>query len=225
MHRPYFRRIIKESKTAKTLSSTKTSFGYARVIQVLLDIIYTSEPSGCQDIALAYQVIDLATHWQCETVLKILKRDLAIQALINNPDGPCNDQFRLAHQLGDYHLMALMAQRDRDSRYKFTTTMGFADHSDVDRHDAHRLYDRPAAGLTALTSIESPMYELGGLGYVEFLRLPPTVVWALSRSTYLARKDCPDTVDVGELAQQFEGLLNQACELSNARASSRGTGR
>jgi hypothetical protein len=86
----------------------KTNFGYARVIQVLLDIIYTSEPSGCQNIALAYQVIDLATHWQCETVLKILKKDLAIQALINNPDGPCNDQFRLAHRLGDYHLMALM---------------------------------------------------------------------------------------------------------------------
>jgi hypothetical protein len=173
-----------------------------------LDIVYTSEPAGCQNIELAFQVITLATEWECEAVLKILKKDLAIQALINNTQGPSNDHLRLAYKLGDFHLMALIAQGDRNPGPMFVLSKG----PKADGTGVHRLYDRPAAGLVGDSAgIESPFFEIGGFSYDEFLRLPPTVVWALARSIYLARVDHGE-VDVNVMAQLFEKLLRSACK-------------
>jgi hypothetical protein len=76
----------------------------------------------------------------------------------------------------------------------------------------HKLYDKVAAGLVGSSAgVQSPFFELGGFSYDEFLRLPPTVVWALARSTYLARVDHGE-VDVNEMAQHFEKLLKSACK-------------
>jgi hypothetical protein len=177
------------------------------VVKVLLDIIYTLEPTGCQDIELAYKVITLAEEWQCETVPKILKKDLAIQALVNSTDGPSNDHLRLAMKLGDHHLMALIAQRDRNPGLKSR----IPDSAEADLTGVRKTYDQVATGLLEYAGLESPGFELGGLSYGEFLRMPPTVLWALARSTYLARKD-PGEVDVDEMAQLFENLLKEACK-------------
>ena len=184
------------------------------MVKVLLDIIHTSEPDGCRHVPLSFQVIDLATRWECDSVLKILKRDLAIQALINSANGPTSDHLRLAHRLKDHHLMALISQRDRNAEFNFASMITEADHTDGDiLPSAHRLYDTPASKLAGILGVASPTYEIGGMSYVEFLRLPPTVVWALSRATYLARKDCcQDAVNVDDMGRLFEGMLGLACE-------------
>jgi hypothetical protein len=110
---------MKKPETATTLGLATSGYHAALVVKTLLDIIHTSEPTGCQSIELAFQVITLATEWECEAVLKILKKDLTIQALINNTQGPSNDHLRLAYKLGDHHLMALIAQRDRSPGSEF----------------------------------------------------------------------------------------------------------
>lgn len=199
---------MKEDKPATSLCLAMSGFHGALVVKNLLDIIYTSEPTGCQNIELAFQVITLATEWECEAVLKILKKDLTIQALINSTQGPSNDHLRLAFKLGDHHLMALIAQRDRNPGSKFVLSKG----PKMDATGVHKQYDRTAAGLVGSSAgIESPFFEIGGFSYAEFLRLPPTVVWALARSTYLARKDYGE-VDVDVMAQHFETLLKSACK-------------
>jgi len=200
---------MKGDNTATSLSLSKTGFHGALVVKNLLDIIYTSEPTGCQNIELAFQVITLATEWNCEAVLKILKKDLTIQALVNSTNGPSNDHLRLAHRLGDHHLMALIAQRDRNP-----APMGVLSKSpEADVTGVHKLYDKVAAGLVGSSAgVESPFFELGGFSYAEFLRLHPTVAWVLARSTYLARKDYGE-VDIDVMAQHFETLLKSACKL------------
>jgi len=199
---------LKEEKTATTLSLSASGFHGALVVKNLLDIIYTSEPTGCQNIELAFQVITLATEWECEAVLKILKKDLAIQALINNTQGPSNDHLRLAHKLGDHHLMALIAQRDRNPGPMVVISKS----SKSDGTAVHKLYDKVAAGLVGSSAgMESPFFELGGFSYDEFLRWPPTILWALARSTYLARID-HGAIDVDAMAQLFEKLLKTACK-------------
>jgi len=62
---------MKKPETATNLSFSTSGFHGALVVKNLLDIIYTSEPTGCQNIELAFQVITLATEWECESVLKI----------------------------------------------------------------------------------------------------------------------------------------------------------
>jgi hypothetical protein len=199
---------MKEDKPATSLCLAISGFHGALVVKNLLDIIYTSEPTGCQNIELAFQVITLATEWECEAVLKILKKDLTIQALINSTQGPSNDHLRLAFKLGDHHLMALICQRDRTPGLEFMLSKGHK----MDATGVHKQYDRTAAGLIGSSAgIESPFFEIGGFSYAEFLRLPPTVVWALARSTYLARIDHGD-VDVDAMAQHFETLLKLACK-------------
>lgn len=192
-----------------TMSMIIPTSGYSgtMVVKVLLDIIYTSEPSGCRNIELAFQVITLATQWECEAVLKILKKDLAIQALINSTEGPSNHHLRLAHKLKDYHLMALIAQRDRNPGPKAHVSTN----SRPDDTGVRKTYDIAATALLGFSGVESPFFDLGGLSYCEFLRLPPTVLWSLARSTYLAR-DEQGEVNVNEMAQHFENLLNLACE-------------
>jgi hypothetical protein len=199
---------MKEDKPATSLCLAISGFHGALVVKNLLDIIYTSEPTGCQNIELAFQLITMATEWECEAVLKILKKDLTIQALINNTEGPSNDHLRLAFKLGDHHLMALIAQRDRAPGPMFVLSKGHK----LDPTGVHKIYDRAAAGLAGSSAgIESPFFEIGGFSYAEFLRLPPTIVWALARSTYLARKDYGE-VDVDVMAQHFEKLLKSACK-------------
>jgi len=199
---------MKVDETATSLSLSKTGFHGALVVKNLLAIIYTSEPNGCQNIELAFQVITLATEWECEAVLKILKKDLTIQALVNSTNGPSYDHLRLAYKLEDHHLMALIAQRDRLPGLEFVLSKG----PKLDPTGVHKQYDRTAAGLAAISAgIESPFFELGGFSYDEFLRLPPTVVWAMARSTYLARVDHGE-VDVNVMAQHFENLLKSACK-------------
>ena len=144
----------------------------------------------------------------CEAVLKILKKDLAIQVLINNTQGPSNDHFRLAHKLEDHHLMALIAQRDRNPGPMVVISKS----SKSDGTGVHKLYDKLAAGLVGSSAgMESPFFELGGFSYDEFLRWPPTILWALARSTYLARID-HGAIDVDVMAQLFEKLLKTACK-------------
>jgi hypothetical protein len=200
---------MKEDKPATSLCLARSGIHGALVVKNLLDIIYASEFAGCQNIELAFQVITLATEWECEAVLKILKKDLTIQALINSTQGPSNDHLRLAYKLGDHHLMALIAQRDRSPGPEFVLSKG---HHNTDATGVHKQYDRTAVGLIGSSAgIESPFFEIGGFSYAEFLRLPPTVVWALARSTYLARKDYGE-VDVDVMAQHFETLLKSACK-------------
>lgn len=199
---------MKEDKTSTSVSLAENGYSGALVVKNLLDIIYTSEPVGCHNIDLAFQVITMATKWECEAVLKILKKDLAIQALINSTNGPSTAHLRLALKLGDHHLMALIAQRDRDPGPRFVLTKD----SKTDPTGVHKLHDKPAAGiLEASAGLESPFYELGGLSYADFLKLPPTVLWALARATYLARVDHGE-VDEKVMAGHFETLLKQACE-------------
>ena len=76
---------------------------------------------------------------------------------------------------------------------------------------ARKTYDIAATALLGFSGVESPFFDLGGLSYCEFLRLPPTVLWSLARSTYLAR-DEQGEVNVNEMAQHFENLLHLACE-------------
>ena len=208
--RSYFRDAIKQPKTATSISLAKLGFCDALVVKNLLDIVYTSEPTGCQNIELAYRVITLATHWNCDAVLKILRKDLAIQALVNSTEGTSNDHLRLAFKLQDHHLMALIAQRDRIPGRRLGATVAWR----PDSTGVYKFHEPAATGLAGSSEgIVTPVFELGGLSYAEFLKLPPTVLWALARSTYLARTDY-GAVDVDEMANYFEDLLNMACESS-----------
>ena len=175
---------MKEEKTASTLSLSASGFHGALVVKNLLDIIYTSEPTGCQNIELAFQVITLATEWECEAVLKILKKDLAIQALINNTQGPSNDHLRLAYKLGDHHLMALIAQRDRDPGRNFALSSQSAKSNGT---GVYKLYDKVAAGLAGTSAgIESPSLssEASAMTSSSGGLLPPCGPW-LGRLTWL----------------------------------------
>jgi hypothetical protein len=107
--------------------------------------------------------------------------------------------------------MALIAQRERDTSPRAAQAAGKGDKATKGGVD--RVYDAVATTLAGYQTIESPTFELGGLGYIDFLRLPPTVVWALLRSTFLARVDCCEvSVDLDQMGKQFEQLLHQACK-------------
>jgi hypothetical protein len=221
--RQFFITTLKNKFTTKRLPLFDTTLEHSSIIEIILDAIYLSEINGCKDITTAYRVINLAQKWECLHVLKLLKRDLALQSLALSLNGPRADHFRLALKLGDYHLMGLLFQRERDATVRLEGVSGLKQGSDgilpLRDEDVDRLYDTPSTGFLGTSelqgdmTLESPMYELGGLGYTEFLRLPPTVVWALLRSTYFARRACCEvSIDMDQMSKQFEGLLHKACE-------------
>lgn len=212
--------MIKEPKTATSIKLKESRYSDAVVIKNLLDLIYTSEPAKYENIELAYQVITLATDWGCDAVLNVFKKDLAIEALVYSIHGPSNSHLRLAHKLGDHHLMALIAQRGRKPGLELRSVRYFQ--AVRDPTGVRKLYDKPAVGLAGSSTtagIATPVYELGGLSYSEFLKVPPTVLWALARSTYLARKDQGE-VDIYKMAECFESLLNLACKSTKSLALS-----
>jgi len=199
---------MQTSQTATSFIVPTSGFSEGAAVKVLLDVIYNFRTIPITDTMLVYQVVSLAEHLECDTVLEIIKKELATHALVGSPRGPSTRDFRLAYRIGDYHLMALIAQQNRCPGSGRSLRQGGPITDDTGIYQKN---DEIAGGLLDHAGIESPFFELGGLSYGQFIELPPSVLWALARSTYLARKD-QGQVDVVEMAEHFEKLLKLACK-------------
>ena len=154
---------------------------HSTVVKALMGVLYRSELPDLRFPNVLRHLIIFADKWGIEKVPEIIKKALSV------PESSARgfDRFLLAIGLEDYALAAkIMGQVDPDRQcYEIS----------LDEFLPVELYDRPILD-SALEyrnygykhyMHSSGMYGLASCQYLDFIRLPPRVAWALQRAAVM----------------------------------------
>jgi hypothetical protein len=229
---PVFRSMIALANTSNQrdpIYLTDPAVEHSEVIEEALDIIYTLNFSNAlvgDDPSLVNYVVDFARKWEILMVIDIIRKEMAWDPRGILSSNAHFESFLLAIRMKDNELAAkryvnsghnvwLDETDDYKSNYERSREVN-CDGSvgkgkrGTDRDlTEHYLSDIPASGLLGDDQLlRSPgdggVFDLGHIPYVDFLCIPPTVLWIIAR----AQRSNKNRYEVG---QDIHRLLDLAC--------------
>jgi hypothetical protein len=187
---------------------TDEKLEHSDVVETLLDIMYTLKTANI-DTSVMFAVLDLAEKWDFDHVRHTIRRDLSY----HGSNEYMFHHFQLSTQFKDPSLIASFVTRGHDVIWDDDQSCSLIEYFARQRL-VRQVYDEPAPDLLNQSDVVgSRMFEVGTWSYGNFLLTPPTVLWALSRATYVGTTT-PAKIDHKKVADEFERLLKLACKLS-----------
>jgi hypothetical protein len=188
------------------------------VIKATLDILYGHEIDSFTDDKLYHHVIEFSRKWDMPIIIRTIIKELHVHASTSKTDTTAGRLFRLAIDVGDHDVIAVMIERGHDKGWP-----------GIDGTLKSRISDGllPIRNLTLAEPFLddeaqrylklSPVFALGGWPYNKFVALPLPVIWAILRAqqtTKLAHKSS----DPRATPKELKKLLDSMCESPSIRS-------
>ena len=163
-------------------------------------------------------VIDFATKWEMDMVLKVLRQQISA-CLLDESTTPPFELLFVADKLQDYDIIALFiaklgdrraARRDEGPRQYPRSLTGFERYD-----DPGRLGD--IWGIDIIQGA-SPL-EPGVMDPRAFCQVRPMVHWALARAIHQVEWPTLAKRDWKKIGENFKAIMNEACKFQVSRSS------
>jgi len=183
-------------------------------LEPLLDIVYNGDTSLIDEMRRTRLVLDLADKWEFAQARALIRGAVSTRVFTEAGGWSIKANLSLCIRLEDPKLVAACIRAYRNETWSSSRSKKPEPNRDLPFSSAslRPTYDEAAPGLTSFGPLKgSEVLDLGSWGYKGFLKIPPTIVWAMLRATNLATTKLA-TVDQQEVAVIFEELITLACE-------------
>ena len=183
-------------------------------LEPLLDIVYTMNSGVLSDAPRTHLVLDLADKWEFAQARVLIHAAVSTRIFTGAGPWTYEQTLKLCIRLKDVKLAAACMTASRNEIWSVPHSTKPEPNLDLpfSKDSIQQNYDEVAPELTSFGPLKgSQVLDLGSWGYKGFLKIPPTIVWAMLRATNLATTRLA-TVDQQEVSVIFEELITLACE-------------
>lgn len=195
---------------------THDAIEHSKILGMLLDIMYDFKVESFQDPGCIACVIDLADKWEFKTVINIIRQQLLIYIL--EGEGHTIRLLSIAVKLEDHAAIAHLIQHR--GRHSWSNRSIVDEPSDVPRgYSPFRSYDDVKSPQSPATDVidGGRLFTPGTLSLREYMRLPPSISWAMARAHFRAEQETGKKGDCAAAARHFKALMREICEPSSWR--------
>lgn len=182
------------------------------VIKAALDILYDHEVCSFRDDTLYHHVVEFARKWDIPIIIKTIIKELHVHASTSRTDTTAGRMFRLAIDVGDHDVIALMVERGHDVGWPSTEGTHKPRTSDGLLPIRNLTLEEPILNFEARRYLKlSPVFPLGGWPYHKLAALPLPLIWAMLRAEQ-ATKLAYKSTEPRAMPLELKRLLNSMCE-------------
>jgi len=184
------------------------------VLEPLLDIVYTGDTSLIDEMRRTRLVLDLADKWEFGQARALIHGAVSTRVLTEAGGWSIKANLSLCIRLKDPKLVAACIRAHRNETWSTSRSKKPEPNlaPPFSNDSLRRSYDGCAPGLKKIRSLQSTqVLDLGTWAYMNFLQIPPTIVWAMLRATHLGTTKMA-TIDHEKVLPEIEKLLTLACE-------------
>jgi len=174
------------------ITFTDDKFEVGLVIRSFLDGVYSNSMEGCADrpnVSSTKFIVDFARKWECQGVWDMIEHVVRvnIRGYQSIDTSLCDsfDLFLLAVKLERYELAGECLRQPR-VQFWDASDQPFPEYDPPLSPNVQS--DQQVAGWEDLKPIPGiSVFDLCSSCHLDFLEIPPNIVWALLRASYLAK--------------------------------------
>ena len=182
----------------------------------LLRVVYNGDTSLIDEMRRTRLVLDLADQWEFAQARTLVHGAVSTRVLTDAGGWSIKATLSLCIRLNDPKLVAACIRAYRNETWSTSRSKKPEPNRDLPFSSAslRQTYDEAALGLTSFGPLKgSQVLDLGSWGckHKGFLKIPPTIAWAMLRATHLGTTKIA-IIDHEKVSEEFEKLLTLACE-------------
>jgi hypothetical protein len=185
-------------------------------IRGLVGLKLDLEMKTFDDLPTILALIELGDKWDVPIFRKIIRQEL--RGRLHEKYERTASLFIVATKLHDIRVMVhLTSQYEGEWEKKsFQNVKPYESQNPNTLHAAPGLQFYGAPSISGSSSngpnLATTLFQLEICGYQDFLQIPPSVVWAMLRSTGPRSRDINGLIKVETASKQFGDILNELCE-------------
>lgn len=199
---------------------TDSVIEHSAVVRYLLDIIHDLEVDTFADADTCLHAIDLADKWDMPDFRKVILQTLRGIFYENTEiGGDYFINFVVAIRLQEYKLASSIVKHSEMAwTGKPGNPISISDTTERTSPPIWKSCAEPHSKLDYAGTAKKDMFDMQYCSYRDALRLPPTVVWVLSRAATKSREE-KGSFDRIFVAATFLKLMTEACKFTSPSSS------
>jgi hypothetical protein len=209
--------LAKSDQQQTPIAITDPIIEHSAVLNCLFEIVYDHVVGYFARDSIIQYVIDLSDKWDIPVIRTIINQELRGRLFQKKAHEHALDLFLTAVKLGD-NILAQGIAKTFDVDWKSYSTGSKTNQApafDVPSPPVlgDRFYDEPSGNRPATKGISSTgsIFDLNGIEYRDFLRIPPSTVWCLIQATSYTR-DSGSPFNKDEACKELLTIMEELSE-------------